>query len=255
MSDTQLMDRGATLDLFRSMLNRQRPERYLRLLGTQKMGKSRMLREFRQIARSELGAYCALIDLRTDSQNQVDHLFFMCQQIGAGRFTCFQSVHQEYVERRAVNVTGVKQLFSSLSIRAEQDKSAEEHIRRRLTNAFLQDASSLAAEGRVVLLFDTFDEADTGLQAWLNEQLLPGLYSLENSWVVFAGRSVPEPLTNCQDICLTHELPPVEERHFMEHCSRQGIPVTQEEIATCHRVFNGAPGFFADMAPNLHRGR
>ncbi len=91
MSENLLIGRSLATDRFREMLAGSRRERILRVTGDEKMGKSRLMREYRHIAEEEFRAQSALIDLRSQlkKKNQGNVLDTVCQQIGLTSFLDF----------------------------------------------------------------------------------------------------------------------------------------------------------------------
>lgn len=211
MSENLLIGRSLATDRFREMLAGSLRERILRVTGAEKMGKSRLMREYRHIAEEEFRAQSALIDLRSQLQkkNQGDVLHIVCQQIGPTSFPQYRTVRDEISTQNTVQVRRVTQLFSRIVIRNESDKDVQENQRRRLTEAFLQDLKAMPSQLLILLLFDSIEQADTQVRVWVNEHLLLGLSRLLNVYTVIAGRHLPEPSAAWQDLSIDYELPPV----------------------------------------------
>ena len=80
MSDTILIDRVSVSKAFTLMLEGN-GTRVLRITGAEKMGKSRLLREFRKLSSKNWDGCCVLIDLRSKFQSYSDIVFQITQQI------------------------------------------------------------------------------------------------------------------------------------------------------------------------------
>lgn len=254
MSDTVLIDRIPTLELFRAMLDGAQHERILRVTGTEKMGKTRLLREYRRIAEQDYHTRCALIDLRSKLQNHDDFLYAISQQIGVAYFPKYHAVHDDLAQQTSIQVSNIRLILSQFTARSEQDEDRVERQRRRLTDAFVQDLQMMPPSLPVVLLFDAFEQANDTIQAWLNEQFLLGVCQLPHVYVVFAGRQLPEPLASWQSTCCSHELPPVGLEDHRRYCIEIGINVSDETLVAFHTAFDGRPGYFVEFASKLAMG-
>ena len=84
MSDTTLIDRKPAVNHFVNMLDGTLHKRVLRITGSEKMGKSRLLREYYYISREQWRAQCTLSDLRSKLQSFDDTLFVTTQPADAG---------------------------------------------------------------------------------------------------------------------------------------------------------------------------
>jgi hypothetical protein len=80
MSDTILLDRIPAIKMFTLMLEGN-GMRVLRITSAEKMGKSRLLREFRKLCYEKWNGCCALIDLRSKFQSYSDIFFQLTQQV------------------------------------------------------------------------------------------------------------------------------------------------------------------------------
>lgn len=253
MSETFLIDRIPAIKLFSDMLEGKSNNRILRIVGAGKMGKSRLLREYRKLTLEKKAGDCALIDLRSKFQNYGDIVFQITQQVPVVEFTNFSNVQQQLSSAPKVEVTRSNLLFSTMSVNMpdQRDDSADEYARQKITSAFCKDISSAKLGHPTVLLFDTFDGASVNIQNWLNEQILVALFQMPNIYIVVAGRELPD----LPDILLenseTYELSPVSLDDHMSYCSSLGLNVSQEVIEAFHDAFDGIPGLFSEYASKL----
>ena len=75
MSETFLIDRVIAVQKFSDMLEGTSSKRILRIMGAEKMGKSRLLREYRRQSHERLDADCVLVDLKSSFQSYEDVIF------------------------------------------------------------------------------------------------------------------------------------------------------------------------------------
>lgn len=254
MSDSFLMDRETTVSIFRGMIEQKSSEHVFRIIGLEKMGKSRVLREFYNISKYEYHAFSALVDLRSKLQNFADLLFVICEQLGSDHFINFHNIHNDIIaQRKGVEISRTTLIFSTLKVDDKNNKLQDDILRRQLTNAFLKDISSFPFSVPLVFLFDAFEQADESIQDWINEQLLVGLCQLSNVYVVIAGRQLPEPPISYFHSCKFHELIAVEFEAHKKYCVQVGIDIDEQIINAFYTAFEGRPGLFVEYASKLLR--
>jgi hypothetical protein len=246
MRDTKLLDRHIPVVIFKKMLEGESQESILRLIGSEKMGKSRILREFYYISKNDYIASCALIDLRSKLQSYSELMYGVIEQLGHENFQRYISLQEQFSDQRAVVVSRLGMLFSNLVIRNEQNMKVEETQRLQLTTAFLLDLESLQSIKPVILLFDAFEQGNETTKLWITEQLLIGLCQLPNVHVVIAGRDLPEPLISYNNKCKTHELLPVELDAHLAYCHELGVNLNEPTIIAFVAAFDGNPGLFVE---------
>lgn len=249
--ESKLIDRLEAIDVFKIMISGSEKYRHLRLFGIQKMGKSRMLREYREIALREFNTDCAFIDLRLKTREPIDLLCVICDQIGIDNFPKFHEVYDNYLSQPVIKVEGIRQFLSVFDIKDTKGKSQVEHFRRRMLTAFIQDLKVIPVDQKLLFILDQFDEGDPFVTTWLNEHFMSAIYSFANIFIIFAGRTLPEPMTTYEDICVSYELPPVTKNECKNYCEDEKIAVSDNQVDTLHRAFKGAPGFFVETVNNL----
>ncbi len=247
-----MIDRVPVLEKFSEMLYGTGKERVLRIIGTENMGKSRLLREFRLLSNKKEGVCCALVDLRSKYQDYSDIVFQITQQMHFIEYRHFSEVQQQLLSRQNVNIKGLKTLLSTVSINAQEQRS-EDYDRQIITSSFCKDLRLAKFEYPAVLLFDTFDIASPKIQDWVIEQLLSALLQIPNIYVVIAGRSLPPPHAIWDDKCASFELLPVSLEDNIAYCNSLGINASIEIIKAFHDAFDGSPGLFSIYAPKLNK--
>lgn len=251
MSDSILVDRIEVINIFNSMVDAAQPAHVLRMTGSEKMGKSRLMREFRHIAEDQWHAKCALVDLRSTAQDYNDILFSITEQLGIEYFPNYKSVRENLSTQPRVEVGRVNQLLSALTIYTEHSENIEAQQKRRLTSSLLQDFKAIPSNSRIVLLLDAFEQASISVQSWINEQLVIGLCRLRNIYIVLAGRTLPQPPVNWEDTCHSYDLLAVSLNHHREYCIKLGIKVSDDTLSAFHEAFEGKPGLFVEYASKL----
>jgi hypothetical protein len=253
MSEIVLIDRLAAMAMFSGMLDGTSGNRLLRIIGAEKMGKSRLLREYRKMVQERWGGNCALIDLRSKFQTYSAIVFQVTQQTPNIRYAEFSEAQAQLFSAPKIELSDLNLFFSKLSVSLpdQSSDSAEEYARQRITSAFCEDLRSAQLDSPMVLLFDTFDGAAQNTQDWLSEQVLLPLLQIQNIYVVLAGRELPELPGLLASSSKTHTLPPVSLEDHIAYCTSLGINVSREVIEAFHRVFEGTPGLFSEYASKL----
>ena len=251
MSETILIDRVAAIQKFTDLLEGANI-RVLRITGAEKMGKSRLLREYRKLSFENWDSHCALVDLRSKFQSYSDVVFQITQQISSLEFKNFSDVQFQIQSAPKVEIKKSSLLFSAMSVvLPDRQKDNDEYIRHEVISAFCKDLKSANLGFPLVLLFDTFDSASTEIQNWLNEQFISSLIQIPKVFIVLAGRTLPDLPSIWCDTCESYILPPVTLEDHISYCDRLGITVSKEVIRAFHSVFEGTPGLFAEYAPKL----
>lgn len=243
------IDREEAIALFQQILAPSSPARILRLSGTEKMGKSHLMRLYRHIAQDDYHALCALVDVRAATLNYSDILHQFSQQLGIP-LPVYQSARDDLSRRLEKNAGSLTQFLNKLSSVTRDDESTR-HTRHRLTAAFVQDLRALSPSLTIVLLLDSLDQAGLDIQNWIIDDLLTALCPLEHTRVVLAGRQLPPSSGAWLDLCCSHELQPVAPAHYRHYCDTIGIPLAEDQLELLHCVLDGKPGQLVDMTPKL----
>lgn len=247
-----IIDRIDAIELFRALLDPDTPERFLRLLGDPKMGKTHLLtRVLPRIAEAQ-GMAWVVDDLRNPQMIVVEHLLNMRSKLGRDRFQHFDDAYQEWINRPQIEIKGFQAFFSMISMRS---RSPEEDDAARMiphfTERFVTDLHA-AGERPVLLIFDAVEQADETVQDWLMDKLLVQLQPLPHIYVVVGGRSIPDPAGSYGPICRSFELRPVEqEEEYIRYCRAVGANVVEQSVRDIAKVLDYVPGAFADAVANF----
>lgn len=244
-----MIDREDAVTLFRQMLEPTPHVRVLRLIGSENMGKSHLLRVFREIAIKDHHALCPLVDMRATTLSYSDILHTCSQQLSIP-MPNYQAAQDELTRQWEKNTGTLSQLLSKFS-GGEKTAETSRHERHRLTAAFVQDLRALPASMAIVLLFDTVEQASTDIQTWVTNDLLAALYPLTHVRVVLAGRQLPAISTTWQDICHPYELQPVKPYHYRHYCETLGLTLNDGELNLIYQMWDGSPGLLVSMTPKL----
>jgi len=255
MGDTILIDRIPAILKFSAMLEGNSGKRILRIIGTAKMGKSRLLREYKRLALEKEKAYCVLVDLKSKFQNYEDILFQVIRQLSWLEFKNYLGIQQQIIDSNKVEVKGLNLLWSAVSINLAntQSDSIDGQNRQRLTSAFCQDLIGIELKKPLIIQFDSFDSANPKIQDWVLEQLIPSLLQISLSYIVIAGRTLPEEKEMWVDYCDSYLLQPVTLQDHITYCNNMGIQTSEDVIKAFHNVFDGIPGLFAEYANKLKK--
>lgn len=249
-----IIDREEAVALFRQMLDPTCDQRYLRLVGDAKMGKSHLLTKvFPRIA-SEAGARCFVLDLRNSNQTVLDLLHIASGGLGCDRQGAFGNAYNEWLAHPRIQANGLKAFLSLVTMHGNDDSEVERRIVPRLTRAFVDDVRELT-DRPIVLIFDAVEQANTETQTWLMDTLLVHLGGLPHVHVVVGGRTLPDAAGSYHPICSSYELCPVEEEElYIRYCEAVGASLDPDQIRAFAVAINYVPGQFVDLIPNFLPG-
>ena len=254
MSEIILIDRLPAINKFMIMLEGSSNKRILQIKGIEKMGKSRLLREYRKLSEKQK-KHCALIDLRSQFQSCSDIIFQITQQLPFSSWNNFIETQNQLRSAAKVEIKGIYLLLSAMSINISDQKKEDNdnYDRQRITSAFCRDLHSANLTSPLIILFDTFESSPPEIQYWLNEQFLAAVLQVPYIYLVFAGRSLPDLQSNWEDICDLYVLPPATLEDHVTYCNSLGIKTSKEIIEAFYGVFEGVPGLFAEYASKLNK--
>jgi len=224
-------DRETELKLFESMIAGQCEESILLIEAPGQMGKSTLLSTFeRRCLRA--GQLCALVDLKGGSVG-LDELFYrICDDLDWDRFPRFWEQVAALAHPNVVVNIGKNVMFGQQQITVALKADNEADRRQRLTcltQALFQDLRACAE--RLVLIFDTYQQADPLVKEWLIGPCLARARRTPNLTVVIAGRHIPPEPTECQSHCHRHFLSGVRDvRAWQSYAERRGWVIQAEWI-------------------------
>lgn len=241
--DTILLDRITATQKFREILGKSIPANIFRVEGDEKMGKSRLLREFQKIAQEEFKADCVLIYLPSLIGENEDLFQFITQKVNID-FSNYKNIHNSQ-DQASINVTGVNQLFSTIEIQKSESKRTQDLFLRKIINAFLEDLQ-LASHSHLVLMFDAFEQADLDTQKWVNEKIVTIFSQLANVTLILSGRQLPDTISvwEGQQYSLRIDAPKIED--YYEFCKKMDDDFSEELIKAFYKVYKGNPGLFIE---------
>jgi hypothetical protein len=255
MSEIILIDRKPVVQEFLNLLGSSKGKRILRITGAEKMGKSRLLREFRNISQESSNSHCTLVDLKSKFQNYGDVIFQITQQLTVLEFKNVVEVQQEMPSPAKIEMNKLNLLLSRISVNLlnDQNDTIDSQKRQKLTSAFCRDLKDAQITKPILLQFDSFDCASPKIQDWLNEQLISSLVQIPMVYIILAGRTLPDFPTILEGICDSYVLLPVTLEDHISYCEKLGINISEEVIKAFHDAFNGTPGLFAEYTSRLEK--
>lgn len=244
-----LIDRKRVVNSFRSLLSLESMKNILLITGEPKMGKSRLLQEFRKLA-LENDYLISFIDLRAKHKSYSDILNSISNQIGEEYFENYKRISQELLLSSQMNLSRITQVFSILQVH-NTDNTETIQVKRQLLKTFVYDLKSIK-EKNILIILDTFDQADETIQKWVNENFLPDVQD-HKLIIVIAGRALPVLLSSTQDRSESYNLTAVTVDDHREYCDLLGIEVDDNVLSAFHNAFEGTPGLFAEYVTKLKK--
>jgi ATP/maltotriose-dependent transcriptional regulator MalT len=231
-------DRDHELQLFSRLIIDQSRERILLLEADAGMGKTTLLKEFMLRCPSEI-TY-APIDLKGGTSGLHDIFYRLCDALGSDHFPAFQArvEHLGQVVLHKNTIIGRADIAVALQTPDQGDRLAR---RAELTRAFFDDLRPL--KRRLLMIFDTFDEAAPDVQEWLQSSFLAFAHRTPHLRVIVAGRQVPEDSIEWATCCIRHRLAAVCEPELWQlYADRRGAVFhSQEWIAAFCDLLEGHP--------------
>ena len=163
------MNRRPEVQSFKLMLDGDDPQHNLLLMaGEHGQGKTLLMKTFEDMA-NESKLPCLKIDLsgKVEFTNILDRIW---QRLGANQFP----------------------LYSLQREKSDQFEAGSwEKKQQELTQSFFDDWRVIDKNYRIILLLDTYEKADPGLQDWTEKMFLEGLKNTIPVIVVIGGRKMP----------------------------------------------------------------
>lgn len=237
MSYCEPANREFELGLFDRMVAGETRERILLLQADGQFGKTTLLLAFERRCPGRVP--CASLDLKGRSTGLHELLYRLCDHLGWDHFprfrNCVQGLGGVSVDRNVL--IGWAEIQVALTAPDEQERKAR---RAQLTQALFDDLR--AWRKRLVLLFDTYEQADPEVQDWLAGPFLARARQTANLVVVVAGREVPVPTVEWEACCCHHCLGNVVEvSAWEEYARRRGWPVPRPWIEGYCAAVKGHP--------------
>ena len=195
------VDRDDELALLVRLACSETPTRIALIQAESGMGKSELVREFRERCPKDLPL--VVVDFKGGGLSLADVLFHIYDTLGWKRFPTLAQAIQNIVRPTQINVTGnvlIGQNEISIALGGPDEQTRELH-RNQLTTALVTD---LRALDRVVLIVDVFEKCDAVLRAWLTSLLLPAIHRSQHLTIIVAGQQVPEctQMWECEQLLL-----------------------------------------------------
>lgn len=248
----KLANRTKERQAFLEMVRAEHDCRILLIEGESGMGKSTLLRSFRQECNDfETVSYIAF-DC-SGFANLATFLYRFLRVLGKSNFRNFTRQVCKFqgggIDFSDNEISGQNQIL--IALKPESDARVQEFQQEQLLEAFTEDL--LAIEKRVVVSIDTFQNANESLMKWIEGQWL-GMVAeqLVNVVTVVAGQQVPSPNhVLWGDDCEYFSLNGI--RDHQEWCIyAQNVGLghfAEETIRALATVFHGKP---SEVAQALH---
>jgi hypothetical protein len=250
--DYETINTNYAVNLFHDMLRPDSNIRILRLLGDGKMGKSHLMTKvFPTLAQNVYNARYAPIDLRNRMYDVLDILQSACSWMGQEKCKGYSTAYQAWIERSRdrskVEMKGIRAIFSVFRISVNDNRNDIYYRNLELTSTFVSDIGKLA-DKPLLLLFDSVNNADESIQAWLMDTLLVHVSPFAHVRVFVAGRTLPEAHGSYAAICQTCQLRPVTEmEEYIQFCQKHDTKLVEQSIRDFAEACDYIPGAFTDL--------
>jgi len=167
--------------------------RVLTVCAASGKGKSTMLGRFQQQCK-DCGVHTALLDFKSlRGRDAFTLLGLVRYYLRAMNFSAYDTALKDYLNAPSPGVTlaNVQITSSHLGDIIAGDLHRRAMVLSRLTDGLLSDLEASCAQCRIVLLVDTFEQADDEVKAWLNGQIVAGAFDISGLVVVVTGKEIP----------------------------------------------------------------
>src|SRR5687767_5340960 len=159
----QIIDRSEPMSVFHSLITKKDGRKLFWLVGDPKMGKSRLLQEFKRIASNEK-FIVAMVDLRSKLLSYEDILSSITEQFDRINFKNYEDARNEYLTHSEIKISQVKQFFSMMRVE-NNSANKEDYYKKKLSTTFAKDLRmALPNSGPLIILFDSFEQAEDRIQ-------------------------------------------------------------------------------------------
>lgn len=245
-------NREFEFDLFDRIISGQTNERILLLDAQGGMGKTTLLREFMRRCPGDVPF--APVDLKGNTTSLHEIFYRMCDALDWEGFPTFASRVESLGQVTIADnrIIGRAEIEVALRSPDEGDRAAR---RADLTRAFFADLRAL--QRRILLIFDTFEEAPLEVKEWFQSSFLAFSHHTPDLVVIVAGRQIPEESIEWTACCISHCLVPVREpESWRIYADRIGAVLPSPEwIAAFCDLLDGHPLRMAEaLARYVHTG-
>ncbi len=233
-------NRETEFELFKQIISGQTKERILLLEAAGGLGKTTLLSEFMRRCPGEVCQ--APVDLKGNNTGLHQIFYRLCDALDPD---------WKYFPAFTARVEGLGQVTiadnkiigrADIAIALQSPDEGNRAARRAdLTRAFFTDLRAM--QRRLLLIFDTFDEAPLEVQEWLQSSFLAFARRTPDLMVIVAGRQVPVENIEWAACCICHRLLPVREPEpWHIYAERMGAVLPSPEwIAAFCDLLDGHP--------------
>jgi len=269
----KFIDREFEQELFEDLLRYETPARILAIRDVGGMGKSHLLEKFQYrcrtvkpripislVALDQLPDYSpfSLVRMISEHLGAFGLKFENFARYENARLTGNFSVISSSIYLQASNFAGASEVTvagtvikdvgtvhfggAGISLSPDQEKTAREVV----VGSFFDDLLKTCSKKPVVIILDSYDKCDSGLQKWISNHLLEkyffGAAVLCNLTLIIAGRDLPAfdarwPEEDCEKLVKSiNELRRWERKHVEECLRVHGFNYEQKDLDAFHTL-------------------
>ena len=238
--------------LFHRLMQPDSKIRILRLVGEGKMGKSHLLTKvFPTIAYRDYQARYATLDLRNQLYGVPEILKMACDFIGIQECKGYNTAYQAWLSRSHSQfhpkTKGVHSILSFFRSPEKEYFDDPYYTDINLTQRFVDDIGTLG-DKPLLLLFDSVNHANEGIQQWLMDMLLVQVSRFAHIRVIIAGRSLPDTHGSYMALCANYQLKPIiDVEEYVAYCQKTDLLLEEQAIRAIAYGCDYIPGTFVDF--------
>ncbi len=246
------VDRKTELALLERVANCETRERIVLIHAESGMGKSELLREFKDQSLNQRPL--VFIGFENEGLSLADVLVIICDRLGRTHFPTLAERIQQLAQPTVVNVNvtrnlmfGANDISIAMAIGAA-DEPTRSARRAALTEAFVTDLRALE---RITLIFDVFEKCDPSVREWVIS-FLPHADTSPGLSVMIAGQKTPE--RSDMWACAHLPLKPIEPQHWFDYAQLVEASVSLDQVKMLCYLLKGHCSSIAIQLESL-RGR